>query len=463
MAYTHSRFGSTLALLLLGCTALGSTAQAGWLFGDSKKEVKKESGTESVKAGTAVQPAETLDGSIRQAQLLRVDGNYSEAIRHLSQLMMVASDDHRVINEYGKTLAAMGRASEAVNFLTRAQQLQPGDWTVYSALGVAYDQMGKQQEAKNAYEQALTLKPGEPSVLNNYALSRLLANDPDEAHRLIARAEIAGGASDPKIARNIAMIRDVAPASAKTDYAVTKPAPSPRTAIAAPSSPAPRTTVAAAPLPAATVPAAPRSAVSERNPQPQRTANAALPAPFVNLPTPPAPAPVNTVIEARPQLARTMTPAPQGVVMQRVPFDPLAGPVAVAIPKPPVATRAPRTLAPKPDVARVQATPTPVKAAAAPAPAPAKKAEAPHKTAATAAQDLQARAEAIAKQMEAEKARNAQATKTAAAAKPAPKPAAPVKAAAKPAPAKQTAKPTATAAKSAKDSVPALRLSANAF
>ncbi len=125
MAYTHSRFGSTLALLLLGSTALGGPAQAGWLFGDSKKEVKKESGTESVKAGTVVQPAETLDGSIRQAQLLRVDGNYSEAIRHLSQLMMVASDDQRVISEYGKTLAAMGRASEALNFLTRAQQLQP--------------------------------------------------------------------------------------------------------------------------------------------------------------------------------------------------------------------------------------------------------------------------------------------------------------------------------------------------
>ncbi len=442
MAYTHSRFGSTLALLLLGSTALGGTAQAGWLFGDSKKEAN----TESVKAGTVVQPAETLDGSIRQAQLLRVDGNYSEAIRHLSQLMMVASDDHRVINEYGKTLAAIGRAAEAVNFLTRAQQLQPGDWTVYSALGVAYDQMGKQQEAKHAYEQALALKPGEPSVLNNYALSRLLANDPDEAQRLIARAEIAGGASDPKIARNIAMIRDVAPASAKTDYAVTTPAPSP----------APRATVAAAPLPAA-----PRSAVSVRNPQPQRTAKAApsTPAPFVDLPTPPAPAPANTVIEARPQLARTMTPAPQGVVMQLVPVDPLAGPVAVPIPKPPVATRAPRTLAPKPDVARAQATPAPVKAAAAPAPAPAKKAEAPRKTAATAAHDLQAKAEAIAKQMEAEKTQGAKASKTAAVAKPAPKPAAPVKAAAKPAP----TKPMATAAKSAKDSVPALRLSANAF
>ena len=181
MAYTHFRFGAALAILLLGSTALVGPAQAGWLFGESNKDAKAETGTQSVKAGTDVKPAETLDGSIRQAQLLRTDGNYSEAIRHLSQLMMVASDDQRVISEYGKTLAAMGRAQEAINFLTRAQQLQPGDWTVHSALGVAYDQLGKQTEAKQAYEQALAIRPGEASILSNYALSRMLANDPDEA------------------------------------------------------------------------------------------------------------------------------------------------------------------------------------------------------------------------------------------------------------------------------------------
>jgi len=445
MAYTHSRFGSTLAILLLGCTALGGTAQAWSLFGETKKDARKESGTESGKAGAVVQPAETLDGSIRQAQLLRVDGNYSEAIRHLSQLMMVASDDHRVISEYGKTLAAMGRAQESVNFLTRAQQLQPGDWTIYSALGVAYDQIGNQQDAQKAYEQALTLKPGEPSVLSNYALSRMLANDPEGARQLVARAELAGGASDAKIARNIAMIRETAPAAA--DSAVTTPAP--------------RTAVAAAPLRAA-----PARSTTARTAPPQRAAALAprdvQPAPFVDLPTPPPSVAPPPVIEAQPQIAQAMTPAPRGVVMQRVPVDPLAGPVAVAIPRPSAATRAPRSLtpasAPRPDVARAQppTAPAPVKAAAAPAPAKPKP-EAARKTAANAAEDLHARAEAIAKQMDAEKARNAKAV---AAAKPAPKPAAPVKAAeTKPAP----TKPTATAASAPRNPVPALRLSASAY
>ena len=61
--------------------------------------------------------------------------------------MLVASDDPRVIGEYGKTLAENGRAQEAVQFLSRATQLQPGEWSFYSALGVAYDQMGDQSRA----------------------------------------------------------------------------------------------------------------------------------------------------------------------------------------------------------------------------------------------------------------------------------------------------------------------------
>jgi tetratricopeptide (TPR) repeat protein len=122
----------------------------------------------------------------------------------------------------------MGRADDAVNFLTRAQQLQPNDWTIYSAMGVAYDQLGNQKDAQSAYERALAIMPGEPSVLSNYALSRMLAKDPDMAGKLAARAEIANaGAKDPMIARNIAMIRSMAPEAPDMVLAVKNPAPSP--------------------------------------------------------------------------------------------------------------------------------------------------------------------------------------------------------------------------------------------
>jgi len=227
-----TRFSFPLAVLLLGCTAMSSNA--GWFDFGSKPEAAAK---DSINTKTAAPlPAVNLDDSIRQAQMLRLAGSYPEAIKHLSQLMMVASDDPRVVSEYGKTLAAMGRADDAVNFLTRAQQLQPNDWTISSAMGVAYDQLGNQKDAQSAYERALAIKPGEPSVLSNYALSRMLAKDPDMAGKLAARAEIANaGAKDPMIARNIAMIRSMAPEAPAMAMAVQNlaPAPVPRTLAAA--------------------------------------------------------------------------------------------------------------------------------------------------------------------------------------------------------------------------------------
>jgi len=296
--------------LMLGCAVV--PAHAGLFSSDPKPAAKVEE--KSAAAATTAAPATTLEDSIRQAQMLRLAGLYPDAVKHLSQLMMVASDDGRVISEYGKTLAAMGRASDAVNFLTRAQQLQPGDWTIYSALGVAYDQMGDQKGAQAAYEHALTIKPNESSVLNNYALSRMLAKDPEMAGKLAARAESAGGMSEAKIARNIAMIRSLAPETHAVAQAANTPPPLPQLALP----------------------------------------------------------------QAQPQVAKVQTlslAAPvrdDRVVMQRVPVDPLAGPVTAP-------THAPRPLQakvatppaadPKPDAPAKQVLNTPTAKIATNAPA----------------------------------------------------------------------------------------------
>jgi Flp pilus assembly protein TadD len=283
--------------LMLGCAVV--PAHAGWFSSDSKPATKVEDKAAAKLEDKAPATATTLEDSIRQAQMLRLAGLYPDAIKHLSQLMMVASDDGRVISEYGKTLAAMGRASDAVNFLTRAQQLQPGDWTIYSAIGVAYDQMGDQKSAQAAYEHALAIKPNEPSVLNNYALSRMLAKDPEMAGKLAARAESAGGMSEAKIARNIAMIRSLAPEA--------------HTAAQAPAPQASPTTMARAPVTAQ--PLAPVTAAS---------------------------VPGSSIAKPQPQMAQVPNTAPQApeahkVVMQRAPVDPLAT----------AATQAPRPLQPK--------------------------------------------------------------------------------------------------------------------
>jgi Flp pilus assembly protein TadD len=260
------RFAPSLASLLLCGSVLAGCA------GDDSGVMGSIGQHKNVSASAGALPTD-VDSGVRQAQQARLDGRYDDAIHTLSQLMLLASDDPRVVGEYGKALVEKGRAREAVQFLTRATELQPRDWTVYSALGVAYDEAGDQVSAGRAYEHALALKPGEPAILNNYALSRMLASDPAMARQLIASAASAGGASDPKIAHNIALVNSLA----------SQPAPVPAAvAQAAPAAKAPAVDVASRAPTSIVTQAAPPAVPAASNPQ---------------------------------------------VVMQAVPADPLAGPV----------------------------------------------------------------------------------------------------------------------------------------
>jgi Flp pilus assembly protein TadD len=358
---------SFLVACLLASTALCSCASEA--RSDAKAQVAREDKS----------PATDLDSGVRQAQLLRLAGHYDEAIHTLSQLMLVASDDARVVGEYGKTLAQMGRAKEATQFLTRAVELSPRDWTLYSALGVAYDENGEAEKASGAYRQALVLKPEEPSILNNFALSRLMAADPKGAAALAARADRAGGGSDAKIARNLAMIENLAGKAHSAVAAADKPTP---TAVAAAPKPAPVTAVEKAALPPQ--PVAARKAAAPSVPAPY------VPKPFIHVPQAPiapdhvagrVPTGAPRALASIPATANSQAPTaqavdskqpqPRGVVMQRVPFDPLAGPVKPKAPKD--ASRvAKEKLVPKAEVKAADAEPV-----ARPAPKPAAKDAAP--------------------------------------------------------------------------------------
>jgi Flp pilus assembly protein TadD len=313
-----TRFTPSLIALLALAPALAGCASTGGLFGSSdahkKAAVASNAGSDAAKASETANLPTDIESGVRQAREKRLAGQYDDAIRILSQLMLVASDDHRVVSEYGKTLAENGRAQEAVQFLTRAVALQPAEWSYYSALGVAYDQVGDQNAARTAYERALRLRPGDAAILNNYALSRMLANDPEGARALMARAEKAGGASDPKIARNIELVNKVAPPALKTaaDMAQAEHAP------------------------------------------------ASMPTP-VSSESLPAPSNQNASASAKGE-----------VVMQPVPSDPLAGPSKPANhASSPLATHVAKTAAPKPNVKLAHGNDEkPVTAAKADAPKP---------------------------------------------------------------------------------------------
>ena len=147
-----------------------------------------------------------------QAMQARQTGDITRAVKILSQLVLVAPDDPRVLGEYGKALTAYGRYDDAVAFLDRAIQLQPADWTLYSAQGVAYDQQGKFQSAQLSYARAMQLKPGEVTIINNDALSHIQAGDYTGAERLLN--QVSRNSPDyARISTSVALLQRLKPAA----------------------------------------------------------------------------------------------------------------------------------------------------------------------------------------------------------------------------------------------------------
>jgi len=261
-------------------------------------------------ASASATPSVNLDDELAKAHALRLQGNYDDATRLLAQLILFAPTDGRVVGEYGKVLAQEGQSKDAVQFLQHAISLQGDDWTFYSALGVAYDQLDDRADARAAYEHALAMKPGESTVLNNLAVSRMLAGDLDGAQQYLQQAQASGG-SNPKVASNL---QTLARMRAARGSAVTAQNTAPKH-ITVRQKPASQTAIASAP-PKSLMPA-PVEAKELSQPAPQPTAIASI------------------------------AKEPPTVIMQQVPEDPLAGPVRAA-------THAPRKLvvADKPKTAK---------------------------------------------------------------------------------------------------------------
>lgn len=290
-------------------------------------------------ADTAPQPVagasmpSTLEGQIARAKGLREKGDFAEASKSLRQLMLVAGTDPRVVSEYGKVLAQQGYAKDAVSILSKAVQLNGTDWTLYSALGVAYDQLDDHVDARKSYDRALAMKPGELSVLNNYAVSRMLSGDYDGAVQMLAPLH----SNDPKIAANLSKAEEL------------KAAHAPKTATAQASASKAVSTVAAA-APQATPGVVMQKVPVDAKAGPVRAANG-------------APHALVAKAVAKPVLAAAalkLDTTPSNIVMQKVPADPQAGPlkaaatkaakanypveVAKTAPKPAAKTPAPPTL-----------------------------------------------------------------------------------------------------------------------
>lgn len=301
-----------ISVALAGCAGVAPTKDASVL--SSAKADRLAPGVMALKQSDAQPPLE-LDGAIAQAQAERKNGDLAGAMKTLSQLVLVAPDDPRVVGEYGKTLVANGRSDDALAFLERAIQLQPTDWSLFSAQGVAFDQKSDYRQAQISYGRALALRPGEPTVLSNNALSHMQSGDLEEAERLLLEAAQAGG-DFPRISSNLALVQSLKASREAAAHRV------------------PARTVVEAPAPIEVPPPAMTPDVaSVPDPVPQ-TSPDAVPNEVVNAPVHRAELPTPTgdfaasAMMLRPTTAEELAMDPT-VRMQAIPKDEHAGPVVM--------------------------------------------------------------------------------------------------------------------------------------
>ncbi len=119
--------------------------------------------------------------------------------------MIYYPKDLQVASAYGKALAAAGDFDQALNVIRDAQHDDNPDWRLYSAEGAILDQMGQTAEARKRYAKALAIAPGEPSVINNMALSHLLAGELKPAETLLRQAAARPNATS-RIRQNLALV-----------------------------------------------------------------------------------------------------------------------------------------------------------------------------------------------------------------------------------------------------------------
>lgn len=142
---------------------------------------------------------------LNYAAALGLVGRNDQAVAVLRKGVIYFPKDLAVASAYGKALAAAGDFEQALNVIRDAQHDDNPDWRLYSAEGAILDQMGQTAEARKRYAKALKIAPSEPSVINNLALSHLLAGELKQAEDLLRKAAARPNATS-RIRQNLALV-----------------------------------------------------------------------------------------------------------------------------------------------------------------------------------------------------------------------------------------------------------------
>ncbi len=152
-----------------------------------------------------IQEPGNRDAEVGLLEALRMTGGLDEAGTVADKAVADHPGDATVLAEAGKDKLAAGKPAEAVELLKRAAAADEKDWRARSALGLAYARLGDDAGAEAAFKAALAISPDNASVLNNYAMSRAMANDLDGARTILIHAVMLPNA-DIRVRQNLALV-----------------------------------------------------------------------------------------------------------------------------------------------------------------------------------------------------------------------------------------------------------------
>lgn len=142
---------------------------------------------------------------LQYANQLRRINSHNKALSILRQTAMANPQNQMVLLAYGNQLARLKHYRQANNVLQKAHSTGKPHWRIYAAQGAVLDQMRRHKNAQIAHGYALKLAPGRPSIINNIAMSYVMAGKLKKAEATLRPIYMRTNAN-PKIRQNMALI-----------------------------------------------------------------------------------------------------------------------------------------------------------------------------------------------------------------------------------------------------------------
>jgi Flp pilus assembly protein TadD len=134
---------------------------------------------------SAAAPADAA-AQLRYADILMRRGRTNEARDLLSKHMQTVSDSLELRDGLGSIYVLTGDPSRAITEFDAVLTSKPNDIRAVVNKAIALDLLGRHSDAQALYRQALASSPDDQVIINDLALSMLLAGHPQEAEQVTA-------------------------------------------------------------------------------------------------------------------------------------------------------------------------------------------------------------------------------------------------------------------------------------